>query len=125
MLTIILDIWGMGACFSWGEGGGSLNLLFSYLKNKKQRVRLNNTYSRCIDILFGVAQGHILGPLLFNIFLSYLFLLFHDIPVANYADDDTPYCTGLKISNVLLRECSRNKDNRMKTNPDKYNLLIK
>ena len=110
---------------------GSLNLLFSYFKNRKQRVRLNNTYSEWINILFGVPQRSILGPLLFNIFLCDFFLFLHDIPVANYADDNTPYCTGLKISDVLIK--SENaaetllqwfKDNRMNTNPDKYHLLI-
>ena len=54
---------------AYGIKEGALNLLFSYFKNRKQRVRLNNTYSEWIDILFGVAQGSILGPLLFNIFL--------------------------------------------------------
>ena len=42
---------------------GYLNFLFSYLKNGKQRVRLNNTYSEWINILFGVPEGSILGPL--------------------------------------------------------------
>ena len=110
---------------------GSLNFLFSYFKNRKQRVRLNNTYSEWIHILFGVPQGSILGPLLFNIFLCNLFLFLHDIPVANYADDNTPYCTGLKISDVLIKlENAAEtllqwfKDNRMKVNPDKYHLFI-
>ena len=99
--------------------------------NRKQRVCLNNAYSEWIDILFGVSQGSILGPLLFNIFLCDLFLLLHDIPVANYADDDTPYCTGLEIWHVLIKlENTAEtllqwfKDNRMKANPDKYRLLI-
>ena len=78
-------------------------MLFSYLKNRKQRVRLNNTYSEWIDILFGAPQGSILRPLLFNIFLCDLFLLFHDIPVENYADDSTPYCTGLKNLDVVTK----------------------
>ena len=58
-----------------------------------------------------------------------LFLL-HGIPVANYADGNTPYCTGLKISAVLIKLenvaetlLQRFKYNRMKANPDKYNLL--
>ena len=78
-------------------------MLFSYLKNRKQRVHLNNTYSEWIDILFGVSQGFILGPLLFDIFLCDLFLFLHDTLVANCADDNTPYCTGVKISDVLIK----------------------
>ena len=111
---------------AYGIKKGSLDLLFSYLKNRKQRVHLNNTYSEWIEILFGLLQGSILGPLLFNRFLCYLFLF-----VANYADDNTPYCTGLKISDVLIKLenvaetlLQWFKDNRMKANPDKYHLFI-
>ena len=115
---------------AYGVKEGSLNLLFSYFKNRKQRVPLNNTYSEWVDILFGAPEGSILGPLLFNIFLCDLFLFLHDIPVANYADENTPYCTGLKISDVLIKLENATetllqwfKENRMKANPDKYHLL--
>ena len=110
---------------------GYLNLLFSYLKNRKQRVRVNNTYSEWIGILYGVPQGSILDPLLFNVFLCDLFLFLHDIPVANYADGNTSYCTSLKISDVLIKlENAAGtllqwfKGNRVKANPEKYHLLI-
>ena len=81
----------------------SFNLLFFYLKNRKQRVSLNNTYSEWIDILYGVPQGSITGPLLFSIFLCGPYLFLHDIPMANYTNDHTSYCTGLKILNVLIK----------------------
>ena len=116
---------------AYGVKKGSLNLLFSYLKNRKQRVRLINTDSEWIDILFGVSQGSTLDPLLFNIFLCDLFLFLHDILGENYPDDNTPYCTGLKISDVLvkLENAAETllqwfKDNGMKANPYKYHLLI-
>ena len=48
-----------------------------------------------------------------------------------YADDNNPYCTGLKVLNVLikLKNAAEKllqwfKYNRMKANPDKYHLLI-
>ena len=72
-----------------------------------------------------------------DIYLALCYLIFfyatflHDIPLGNYADYNTPYCTGLKISNVLIKLDNAAetllqwfKDNRMKVNPDKYHLLI-
>ena len=60
-----------------------------------------------------------------------LFLFLHDIPMANYVDNNTPYCTGLKVSDVLIKLQNAPKtlsqwfkENRMKANPDKYHLLI-
>ena len=55
----------------------------------------------------------------------------HDVPVANYADDSTPDCTGLNISDVLIKLANATetllqwfKDNILKANPGKYHLLI-
>ena len=44
-------------------------------------------------MITGVPQGFLLGPLLFNIFLTDIFL-FCPIEIASYADDNTPYTTG-------------------------------
>ena len=49
-----------------------LNLV-SNLSNRKQRVKINETFSCWKDIEYGVPQGSILGPLLFNIHLRGLF----------------------------------------------------
>ena len=44
----------------------ALQLIFSYLKNRKQCVRINNTYSNFENIITGVPQGSIVGPPLFD-----------------------------------------------------------
>ena len=51
----------------------ALKLIQSYLSNRKQRTKINATYSSWEEILFGVPQGSILSPSLCNIFLCDLF----------------------------------------------------
>ena len=79
----------------------SLKLAFSYLSNRTQGVRINNSHSRKSEIKYGVPQGSVLGPLLFNIDLIDLFLECKDDNISSYADDTTPYSCLQDISFVI------------------------
>ena len=64
-------------------------LMQSYLSSRKQRTKMNTAYSSCKEILLGVPQGSILGPLMFNIFICDLFSIMNKVDFASYADDNT------------------------------------
>ena len=53
------------------------------------------------EILFGVPQGFISGPLLLNIFLCEIFYFMEDFEIANYADDLTPLSAKLNHKSVV------------------------
>ena len=69
----------------------SLNMIHNYLSGRKHRKKVNNHFGECADILSGIPQGSILGPLLFNIYINNLFYFIQEDRVTNYADDTTPY----------------------------------
>ena len=46
----------------------ALKLVNNCLSNRKQRTKTNSSYSSLLEIIFGVPQRSILGPLLVNIF---------------------------------------------------------
>ena len=88
---------------AYGFSNKSSKLRNIYLTERKQRVKINDQFSSWMDILFGIPQGSVLGPLLFNIGLCDMFHFCKDVDFASYADDNTLYCIG-KSPEEVIRE---------------------
>ena len=80
----------------------TFKLIHDYLSNRKQRFKINDAYSSWKDMFYGIPQGSILGPLLFNIHLCNLFYFLEDLDIASYADDTTIYTVSEKKKSQSL-----------------------
>ena len=89
------------------------------------------THNSWKEILYGVPQGSILGPLLFKADLCDLFITINHYVIANYADDNKPYVSGRNIKRVVasLEEVSEVifqwfRDNQFQGTASKCHVLL-
>eukprot|EP00660_Eupelagonema_oceanica_P019035 gene19035-biopygen8430 len=72
---------------SCGIGGAPLQLLTSYFRGRRQRVRLQESTSGWRPIESGVAQGAVLSPLLYALYSIGIAEAVSDADVIQFADD--------------------------------------
>ena len=119
-----------------GVRGKALSWFSNYLKNRKQTVMINETVSDPLFVLFGVPQGSVLGPILFNIYIRSLSRLISKCGyiTGGYADDNhamKPFPLSMQF-NVISADIPQlvttistwmNKF-ALKINPDKTEIIV-
>ena len=102
----------------YGIDGELLSWIKSFLQGRKMRVQVRGSHSDWVEVLSGVPQGSVLGPLLFLIFVN-------DIPawiksnVRMFADDTKVWT---RISTLEDGEVLQNDLNNLTSWSDKWKL---
>ena len=106
-------------------------LIWSYLENRKQRVRISGQTGEWKTLKKGVPQGSIMGPVLFNLFVNDIVYIFERSTLYNYADDNTISVSGPSkeiIIQTLANETQKAIEwfrvNMMEANPQKFQALF-
>ena len=86
---------------AYGFEKKSLTMIRSYLSNRCQRIKINTTFSTWSELLLGVPQGSVLGPLLFNIYINHLFFVITQTEACNYADDTTLHVSDKNLNTLI------------------------
>ena len=86
---------------AYGLSNDAVTFIYSYLKRRKQGVKINDNEIIFQILLSGVPQGSILCPILFNIFKNDLLLFINEVELANFADDTTIYTTKKNVQELI------------------------
>ena len=78
-------------------------MIYNYISRRKQRVKLNGSFSNWSETCAGVPQGSVLGSLLLNVYVNGLFFMVADTAVCNFADDTTILVADICLDKVLER----------------------
>ena len=108
-------------------------LMLSYLSDRKQFVQINDEKSDEVPVIFGVPQGSVLGPILFNLYTADLQEHINGGETNQYADDTTncDHCKPKELPSKLEGLSSRfdemkqwSKGNNLAFNEAKTKLML-
>ena len=128
----------LGYLKSWFRLGGTvLRWFVSYLRNHCQAIKIGSTLSELSNLIYGVPQGSVLGPLLFSLYttpLSKIIRLHPHIKFHFYADNTQLYIhlshknasSALAKLNACLHDVQEWMSlSKLKLNPVKYRCIFK
>ena len=118
-----------------GIKGVGLDIFRSYLTDRSQRVTVQGVSSQNSQLLYGVPQGSVLGPIIFCLYTLPIckILQYHGIDYHIYADDTQIYCAfddgdaekSLNRIKICIDDIrSWMIRNKLKINDDKTEFLI-
>ena len=91
------------------------SLFRQFLSNRSQHVMVDGCWSKLVDVVSGVTQGSVFGPLLFLLFTSELFVILEN-KLIGYTDDSTLMAVvpspGVRVTvaEFLIRDLARVSD---------------
>ena len=87
--------------YKYSFGRESIDWFRNYVMNRKQLVKVNGVKSDVKDMVCGVPQGSILGPLLFILYIKDMVEYLVESRINLYADDTALYYSANDIENVM------------------------
>ena len=116
---------------AYGIRGVANRWFSSYLRNRRQYVKVGNSCSEQKTICLGVPQGAVLAPLLFSLYINDMSKCCRELYLIHYADDTTAFLAGSCIEDIFA-VANRNleniqvwlQSNRLSLNVSKTNFML-
>ena len=117
-------------------GGNALKWFYSYLFGRTQKVRIGNELSEEVILEFGVPQGSVLGPILFNIYICSLYSHVESLgfSIKGFADDHQVYASftpefqynmlTANLRNIISNIYKWMNTYFLKLNPEKTQIIV-